>query len=462
MGLHRSNTLLRLSLPALLALIGALSLGVSSAAAAPIDLGVYQCPTKPAYTACSPLNGPALDEYKGEFGRYPDIAQNYRSLDEPLLSASELTDVGDRGITPMVTVEPYVGGYGNGVSLRALAQGEYDSFIRSEASVAKKFGGELIVRFAHEMNGGWYDWSAGGGTSSQEYVDAWRHYVDLFRAEGASNVRFVWAPNIDGGLYPFESYFPGDAWVDYVALDGYNWGGSEWLSFADTFAASYDRIARLSGRPVMITETGSGDSGGDKATWIRDAYLKAIPQRFPRVAAVVWFNRDFTAAGERDWRIESSSASTDAYRAVVSNSLYGGTDPAPSFEEPAPAQVTPGRSSKKPTVKVKTVRIKGPDGTAAQASASGAVTAAPRVSVRQVRVVYRLSGPAPVRIAIFDRKRSRPVAATTIGGGRKGAVPLAKLVRGQVLRRGAYKVVVQAIAAGSSQANTRQARLRVL
>ena len=214
-------------LPLVLAALFVLAPIPATAAASPIELGVYQCPSKAAYTACSPLDAAALEEYRSQLGRYPDIAQNYRSLDEPLLTSAEIDAVQGTEITPMVTVEPYVGGYGKGISMRALASGEYDSYIRAEASLAKRFGDELIVRFAHEMNGDWYSWSAGQGTSAQDFVDAWRHYVGVFREQGASNVRFVWAPNIDGGLYPFAAYFPGDEWVDYIALDGYNWGVSE-------------------------------------------------------------------------------------------------------------------------------------------------------------------------------------------------------------------------------------------
>jgi Glycosyl hydrolase family 26 len=431
--------------------------GHAASASAAIRLGVYQCPTKPAYTVCNPSNAAALDEYKNQLGRYPDIAHNYRKLDEPLLTSSEIADQAARGIEPMVTVEPY------GMSLRAIADGAYDSHIHAEASVAKSFNGELLVRFAHEMNGNWYPWASGHGSTAQDYVDAWRHYVSVFREDGAANVRFVWAPNIDGGSFPFSSYFPGDSWVDYVALDGYNWGGSKWLSFTDTFASSYDTLTRLSGKPVMISETGSSEVGGDKAAWTRDAFFRAIPQRFPRVVAVTWFNRDFSAAGEQDWRIDSSSASLAAYREIVSNVLYGGTDPAPDLTEPTEPAVEPTpsrRAGKRKSATVKTLQIKTPR--AAQDDGA-AVAAASRDSVPQVKVVYRLSRPAPVQITIEAPHRARPVVTMTIGQSRrKGTVPLLKLIHGRALRRGAYRLVARAIDDGGAQSNTRGARLRVL
>ena len=42
-----------------------------------------------------------------------------------------------------------------------------------------------MLRFAHEMNGGWYRWAKGvNGNTSDQDVQAWRHLHDLFAAEG--------------------------------------------------------------------------------------------------------------------------------------------------------------------------------------------------------------------------------------------------------------------------------------
>lgn len=443
---------------AVLAVFACLALAQFAAgASAAMKLGVYYCPSNPAYTACSPTEGAALDGYKSELGRYPDIAMSYRCLDEPLLSAQEIGDQEARQVEPMITVEPYVGGYGDTASLAALAKGSYDSYIHAEAKVVKSFNGEVLIRFAHEMNGDWYGWGAGHGSTAQDYVNAWQHYVSVFREDGATNARFVWAPNVNGGSYPFTSYFPGDSWVDYVALDGYNWGRSgpnSWQSFSQVFSSSYETLTQLSAKPVMITETGSSEVGGDKAAWIRSAFLGEIPKQFPRIVAIAWFDRDFSAAGEQDWRINSSSSSLAAYREVVSSSLYGGPDPAPSESE---ASKRPRRAKKRATVTALEVKTpKRAPGT------SGELAAAARRSVPRTKVVYRLSSPAPVQIVIEAPKRAKPLASVTIGRAQlKGAVRLSKLVRGRVLKRGVYRLVARAIDNGT-QSNTRRARLRVL
>ena len=50
-----------------------------------------------------------------------------------------------------------------------------------------------------------------------------------------------------------------------------------------------------------------------RPTWIRNGFLKTIPQEFPRVRAVIWFDRSM----EQDWRVDSSQASLQAFRDVV-------------------------------------------------------------------------------------------------------------------------------------------------
>ncbi|MFI5027113.1 MAG: hypothetical protein ACHQCI_10250, partial [Solirubrobacterales bacterium] len=172
-------------------------------AGAAIKQGAYYCPTVPVGSSCFATSGEALDSYESRYGRFPDIALYYRGLDATLLFSSEKTALQERGVVPMVTVEPYVGG--QPASLQDIAAGKYDGYIHSEAASAISYGGEVLLRFAHEMNGDWYPWSG----DPAAYVAAWRHYVDVFRADGASNVRFVWSPNVNpSGRIPFDAYYP--------------------------------------------------------------------------------------------------------------------------------------------------------------------------------------------------------------------------------------------------------------
>jgi hypothetical protein len=110
-----------------------------------------------------------------------------------------------------------------------------------------------------------------------------------------------------------EGYFPGEAEIDWLALDIYNHAtqGACWHSFTQAFAEPYGRICDLApGKPVMIAEMGCAEAGGNKAAWLREA-LGALPERFPRVKILVWFQIN----KECDWRLDSSPAALAAFRA---------------------------------------------------------------------------------------------------------------------------------------------------
>ncbi|MGH2974994.1 MAG: glycoside hydrolase family 26 protein [Solirubrobacterales bacterium] len=418
---HRTIRLLG-SLGAGLAALALFAWPAGATAASPIKLG--------AYIPNGPEDAGALDSYAAKVGRQPDIVMNYSNVTDPLLTATDISNLEDRGETPMVTWQLYKSGWsGPTISLSGIASGTYDGYLRRAASLAKSLPFDVMIRFGHEMNGDWYRW----GGQPAAYVAAWRHIVTVFRAAGADNVKWVWSPNVDQGSYPFAKYFPGDSWVDYVALDGYNWGTSgmgtnRWQTLSQVFSSSYRQITQLSTKPVMIAETSSSETGGDKADWIRDGFLKTIPQEFPRVRAVLWFDR----AMEQDWTVDSSHASLDAYRQVVSSSLYGGSDPSP-ITSPAPSP------------KVDALRV-----TAARG----------RPAVRRAKVVYRLSRRARVRIALHGPAAAAG-AVTVADPSRGGQVRLSTLIRGHRARPGTYRVVARAISPDGAHSSARRVRFRV-
>jgi hypothetical protein len=172
------------------------------------------------------------------------------------------------------------------------------------------------------MNGTWFPWGrAGDGNTARLYRASWRHLVGIFHAAGADNVKWVWTPNVDGGgQYPFARFYPGNKWVDWVGLDGFNWAKrGEWESFTDIFGNSYDTLSRISSRPVIVAETGSSQSGGDKAAWASSALAEEIP-RFSRLRAVVWFS---DRVGDVDFRINSSPAALHAFRSAIASPRSG-------------------------------------------------------------------------------------------------------------------------------------------
>ena len=54
----------------------------------------------------------------------------------------------------------------------------------------------------------------------------------MFQSRGATNVKFVWCVN-DNGASTIESVWPGNSYVDYTAIDQYNFGTTQSLVALD-------------------------------------------------------------------------------------------------------------------------------------------------------------------------------------------------------------------------------------
>ncbi len=288
-----------------------LTLAPTRAAADSIALGVY--------VPDADQNPSLIDSFAREVGRAPVVISSYKRWRLRPFVRTELQAISRRAAVPLITWEPWTLA-GQGFALRAIARGRYDSYARQAAKRAAAWEGPILLRFAHEMNGDWFPWGTSDNTP-RIYKTAWRHLVQIFRSAGAENVEWVWTPNVDGGdQYPFRGFFPGNRWVDWVGLDGFNWARrGEWQSFTELFGSSYETLAGITSRPMLIAETGSSQSGGDKAAWVTSALKQELP-RFARIRAVVWFS---DPVGEVDFRVDSSPASLKAFRSAVASPRYG-------------------------------------------------------------------------------------------------------------------------------------------
>ncbi len=294
-----------------------------------------------AYISGAPHDPARIDEFNSMVGTPTKIVMWYVPWENAgyrEFSVAHMDAVASRGAMPLVTWEPYDwddrATEQPKYALSTIVAGDHDTYIRQWAQNAATWGKPFYLRWAHEMNGNWYPWSSGvNGNTDAEYVSAWKHIHTIFEQEGATNVRWVWSPNVRRGDESFADLYPGDSYVDWVGIDGYNWGKSRpsskgqtangWQMFAVIFRPTYQELAALTDKPMMIAETASAEAGGDKATWIRKGLLKQVPSRLPRVRAVIWFNEN----KEADWRVNSSAASLAAYAEAAASPLYGGQLP---------------------------------------------------------------------------------------------------------------------------------------
>jgi len=213
------------------------------------------------------------------------------------------------GSIPMITWQP---GDANNTasnsaySLASIYNGKFDNYIKQFAQDAQSWNHPFFLRFAHEMNGSWYSWSEkNSGNNPGDYVLAWRHVHDIFMQNNVrNNATWVWCPNVEynvgqvNGSIPLNGLYPGDQYADWICMDGYNHGKVNffsWQTFSQVFKSTYDNLTTNPNlgpsKPLMIGETASEYVGGDKSAWITDAFVTQIPNNFPKIKAVLWFDK---------------------------------------------------------------------------------------------------------------------------------------------------------------------------
>jgi mannan endo-1,4-beta-mannosidase len=212
--------------------------------------------------------------------------------------------------------------------LSDVIEGRHDSYIRSFATAAKAWGHPFFIRFNWEMNGTWFPWSEGvNGNRAGEFVAAWRRVHDLFAEVGATNVTWVWCPNVDynNNLQAVTSNYPGEAYVDWTGLDGYNWGTNPtkpggWKTFGQVYRSTYLHIVEkvAPSKPLMIGEVASTEYGGSKASWTKDM-LARLPSEYRQIRALIWFDKFDSGM---DWPIETSSGATTGFAEGIKSPAY--------------------------------------------------------------------------------------------------------------------------------------------
>jgi mannan endo-1,4-beta-mannosidase len=280
---------------------------------------------------------PAIDRFEDETGVRLDLVDVYLDWRTPFANVSHtVRHISEAGAVPILTWEaqtlttPQII---DGTRVLALRDGSVASideyladFAAGACKVARSTNQPILVRVLHEMNGGWFAWGIGyrdanGNYPNTEhtYREAFAKIHDAFGNRCGSRVKMVWAVNhySEGPRSTYGGTYPGDKYVDFVGLDGYNWGTRApwgWQSFDTIFHDAYCAVTLVSPKPVLIAETASSEAGGNKAQWIRTLFDKA--DEYERIRGIVYFNdakHESEVAGGMDWPIESSNSAMTAY-----------------------------------------------------------------------------------------------------------------------------------------------------
>ena len=233
---------------------------------------------------------------------------NHKAFD-----STEYVKAYEAGKIPVISWEPWdpKGDTKNqpAYALDTIIAGNHDGYIRSWARAIADMKIPVGIRFAHEMNGYWYPWDVhDNGNSPEKYAAAWKHVVDIFRAEKATNAMWIWSPNVNRYLADtsLAGIYPGDDYVDVVGMVGYGTRVGEVAT--DTFGSTIAEIRGFTQKPLIITETGAEEQDDmSKAVWIDSLYQ--MLQGDPTMIGFVWFNEKKRA----NWRVDTSDSAVEAF-----------------------------------------------------------------------------------------------------------------------------------------------------
>ena len=272
----------------------------------------------------------AVENRERDLGRRLAIDHHFYPWEKEFPTTREEADLRD-GRIPLISW--------NGTLNLRIDLGLQDDLIKTRADAVKALPGRVMIRWMWEMDG---RKKAEDTQHPALYVAAWRHIHDVFAAEGADNVQWVWCPNAtafhDERNAP--AYYPGDEYVDWICADGYNWApgrqNDEWRSFESIYRDFYD-WGTAHKKPLMVGEFGAQERAtGEKAQWLTEA-REALKTKFPGIKAVLYFdaNKDY------DWRVTSSAETLAAFRDMANDPWFT-PDPKPLVEAASAKPVVRG------------------------------------------------------------------------------------------------------------------------
>lgn len=284
-----------------------------------------------------------LVELENQIDRRLDAHRWYARWDDEF-PPKQVVDSVAQGRTPVLTIETRHDD-GTKLSWAAIARGEHDREIVRHARGVKSLGVPVAMSFQHEP-----EFADGHGTPA-EYRAAWRHYVDVFRAQGVDQVLWTWivTPTVFLENPPTPSadeLYPGDDVVDWLGLDAYNWygcmdnGQDTWRPMTQ-IAQTFRDFGAAHRKPLMLAEWGSVEDPADpnrKAAWLHESMSALLS--WPEMKAILYFDHH----GNCPWWIDSSPQSAAMFKEIANwRSAHGRTQAwlrAPETVGAAPYTVT--------------------------------------------------------------------------------------------------------------------------
>lgn len=208
--------------------------------------------------------------------------------------------------------------------------------MRRWAAQIKAYELPIYVTFNHEPDTA----NSQASGSPADYIAAYRTFYAVMQAENVTNAKWAWATaarNYGSGRPEryAPNYYPGDAYVDVIAIDAYNmycrkkdgsWG-NPWRSLETVMAPFMTFAAQHPAPALMVAEFGTPEDPANpmaKANWIADAEQLFKKPGYERFVAISYWNSTSHTYDNCSFKITTSAASVNAYKAMAADPFYSG------------------------------------------------------------------------------------------------------------------------------------------
>jgi hypothetical protein len=193
--------------------------------------------------------------------------------------------------------------------LERIIQGNFDSLIQKWAKGMEELSFPILVHLFPQFNVGSHPWSVENNRMDNAFIrDAFRHIARKIEEDGVKHIQWVWGPYVfpspsAGWNDRWDEAYPGDAYVDFISLEGLDFGESGKisfpLSFEQLFVTPIHRIQTFAPqKPILLTEVATSQQGKERQRWIRHM-ARMLSQQFPMVRAMIWYHH----AEVPNWRL---------------------------------------------------------------------------------------------------------------------------------------------------------------
>jgi len=275
----------------------------------------------------------AVQSFQTKVGRTLRATRDFLNWDSPFPTAYEL-GLQAQGTTIVLSVATRTHN-GTRVPWASIAAAKPGSALyvqmQSWANRIIAFGAPIWVTMQHEPEAA----SKVSLGSQADYIAAWRNWVSVFRAQGATNARFMFITTAFGYLVkPTDrryapAFYPGDDVVDGIAVDAYNWfncprhANVPWQSLQQLISGQLSFSLAHPNQELWVTEFGSIEDPANptrRAQWIADAQALFQTAPYSRYRGIMYFDLKQAC----DWRVETSAPALTAFATMGQDLYYSG------------------------------------------------------------------------------------------------------------------------------------------